>query len=136
MEDSRLAGSLPTSRAAAAGPVLELHHHDGDVVGATAVEGLQHDALGAVVRLIQPLAHEAHRLLVAEGIPQAVRRQDHELGLQLVQVEGHNVGVGDDHVEVLQRVVAQRAGHGQDTLHAPGAVEADETTWGSRGAQM
>lgn len=78
--------------------------------------------------LVQPLPDEADRLLVAESVPQAVRRQDHELRLQLVQVEGHDVGIGNDHVEVLQGIVAQRAGHGQDALHAPGAVEADEAS--------
>lgn len=110
-----------------AGLAFELDHHDGDVVRATAVEGLKDDALGAKVRLVQSFPDEANRLLVAEGVPQAVRCQDHELGLQLVQVEGHDVGIGNDHVEVFQRVIAQRAGHGQDALDAPRAIETDET---------
>lgn len=76
--------------------------------------------------LVQSLSDEANRLLVAKGIPQAIRRQDHELWLQLVQVKRHDVGIRDDHVEVLQWVIAQRTGHGQDALDAPRAVEADE----------
>uniref|UniRef100_A0A3Q1IPL0 Uncharacterized protein n=1 Tax=Anabas testudineus TaxID=64144 RepID=A0A3Q1IPL0_ANATE len=31
-------------------------------------------------------------------------------------VEGHDVGIRNDHVEVLQRVIAQRTRHGQDAL--------------------
>lgn len=90
---------------------LKLDHHDGDVVGATTVEGLEDYALGTEVGLVQTLAHEPHRLLVAEGVPQPVRGEDHELRLQLIQVEGHYVGIGNDHVEVFQWVVAQGAGH-------------------------
>lgn len=80
------------------------------------------------MRLAQSFPDEANRLLVAEGVPQAVRGQDHELWLQLVQVKRHDVRVRNDHVEVLQRVIAQRTGHGQDALDAPRAVEADEPT--------
>lgn len=68
-------------------PAFKLDHHDSDVVRASTVKGLKDDALGAKMRLVQPIPDEAHRLLVAEGVPQAVGRQDHELGLQLVQVE-------------------------------------------------
>lgn len=107
---------------------LELHHHDGDVVGAAAVERLQHDALGAEVRLVQAFPHEAHGLLVAERVPQAVRGQDHELRLELVQVKGQDIWVWDDHIQVLQRVVTKRARHGQDALHTPRTVETDEAT--------
>ena len=113
-----------------AGLAFKLYHHDSDVVRATTVEGLEDDALGAEVRLVQSFPDEADRLLVAEGVPQAVGRQDHELRLHLVQVEGHDVRIGHDHVEVLQGVVAQRTGHGQDALDAPWTVETDETTWG------
>ena len=122
---------LPRLAAAAAPPssTLELHHHDGNVVGAAAVEGLKDDALGAEVRLVQALADEPDGLLVAEGVPQAVGGQDHELRLQFVQVKGHDVRVGDDHVEVFQWVVPERAGHRQDSLHSPGAVETDEASW-------
>lgn len=88
---------------------FKLHHHDGDVVRAAAVERLQDDALGAEVGLVETLADEAHGLLVAEGIPQAIGRQDHELWLQFVQVKGHDVRVGDDYIEVLQWVVPERA---------------------------
>lgn len=98
---------------------FKLDHHDGDVVRTTAVEGLEDDALGTEVRLVQPFPDEANRLLVAEGVPQTVRRQDHELGLQLGQVEGHDVGIGNEYVEVLQRVIPQGAGHGQDALDSP-----------------
>lgn len=105
---------------------FKLDHHDGDVVRATAIEGLEHDALGAEMRLVQSLPDEANRLLVAEGVPQAVRRQDHELGLQLVQVKRHDVRIRNDHVEVLQGVIAQRPGHGQDALDTPRTIEADE----------
>lgn len=111
-----------------AGLAFELDHHDGDVVGATTVEGLEDDALGAEVRLVQALPDEADGLLVAEGVPQPVGRQDHELRLQLVQVEGHDVGIGDDHIEVFQRVVAKGARHGQDALDPPGTVETDEAS--------
>lgn len=51
---------------------FELHHHDGDVVRAAAVEGLEDDALGTEVRLIQALADEADGLFVTEGVPQAI----------------------------------------------------------------
>lgn len=78
------------------------------------------------MRLVQSLPDEADCLLVAEGVPQAVRGQDHELGLQLVQVKGHDVGIWDNHVEVFQRVVAQGARHGKDALDAPRTVETDE----------
>lgn len=115
-----------------AGLAFEFDHHDGDVVGATAVEGLEDDALGAEMRLVQALPDEANGLFVAEGVPQPVRRQDHELRLQLVQVKGHDVGIGDDHVEVFQGVVAERAWHGQDALDSPGTVETNEASWESR----
>lgn len=121
-----------TGRLALAGLAFEFDHHDGDVVGATAVEGLEDDALGAEVRLVQALPDEADGLLVAEGVPQPVRGQDQELRLQLVQVEGHDVGIGDDHVQVLQRVVAERARHGQDALDSPGTIETDEASWEAR----
>lgn len=88
-------------RLALTGLAFKFDNHDSDIVGAAAVEGLEDDALGTEMGLIQPLPDEADRLLVAEGVPQAVRCQDHELRLQLVQVEGHNVGIGNDHVEVL-----------------------------------
>lgn len=78
--------------------LFKLHHHDRDVVWAAAVKRLQHDALGAEMWLVQALADETHGLFVAEGVPQAIRRQDHELGLQFVQVKGHHVRLGDDHV--------------------------------------
>ena len=117
-----------------AGFAFKLDHHDGDIVRATTVEGLEDDALGAEVRLVQSFPDEANRLLVAEGVPQAVRRQDHELRLQLVQVKGHDVGIGNDHVEVFQRVISQRTGHGQDALDTPRAIETNETACGgSRG---
>lgn len=119
-------------RLALASPAFEFDHHDGDVVGTTAVEGLQDDALGAEMRLVQALPDEADGLVVAEGVPQPVGRQDHELRLQLVQVEGHDVGIGNDHVEVFQGVVAERARHGQDPLDSPGTVETDEASLGAR----
>lgn len=115
-----------------AGLAFEFDHHDGDVVGATAVEGLEDDALGAEMRLVQALPDEADGLFVAEGVPQPVWRQDHELWLQLVQVKGHDVGIRDDHVEVFQGVVAKRARHGQDALYPPGTVETDEASWEAR----
>lgn len=96
---------LLPSLAAPPSSTFELHHHDSDVVGAAAVEGLQDDALGAKVRLVQTLADEPDGLLVAESVPQAIGCQNHELWLQFVQVKGHDIGVGDDYVEVLQRVV-------------------------------
>lgn len=102
---SKLDHDLLSRLATPAGSTFELHHHDGDVVGAAAVERLEDDALGAKVRLIQTLADKPDGLLVAESVPQAIRRQDHELWLQFVQVKGHDVGVGDDYVEVFQRVV-------------------------------
>lgn len=108
------------------GLAFKLDHHDGDVVGATTIEGLEDDALGAEMRLVQSFPDEANRLLIAEGVPQAVRRQDHELRLQLVQVKRHDVRIRNDHVEVLQGVIAQRTGHGQDALDTPRAIEADE----------
>lgn len=111
-----------------AGLAFKLDYHDGDVVRATTIKGLEDDALCAEMRLGQSFPDEANRLLVAEGVPQAVRGQDHELRLQLVQVKRHDVRIGNDHVEVLQRVIAQRTGHGQDALHTPRAVEADEPT--------
>lgn len=79
--------------------------------------------------LIQAFLDEPDSLLVAESIPQAVGCQDHELWLQFVQVKGEDVGVGNDNVQVLQRVIPQRAGHGQDPLNTPGAIKADESTW-------
>lgn len=109
-----------------AGLSLKLDHHDGDVVRATAIKGLEHDALSAKMRLVQSLPDEANRLLVAEGVPQAVRCQDHELRLELVQVKRHDVGIRNDHVEVLQGVIAQRTGHGQDALDTPRTIKADE----------
>lgn len=108
---------------------FELHHHDGDVVGASAVERLEDDAFGAEVRLVQTLANEPDGLLVAESIPQAVRCQDHKLRLEFVQVKGHDIRVRDDYVEVLQWVVPKRAGHSQDSLHSPGSIKTDETSW-------
>ena len=129
---SQLEPDLIPALATPPGSALELHHHDGDVVGAAAVEGLEDDALGAEVRLVQALADEPDGLLVAESIPQAVGRQDHELWLKFVQVKGHDVRVGDDDVEVLQRVVSKRAGHGQDPLDSPGAIKTDETSWKGR----
>lgn len=126
---SKLEPDLIPALATPPGSALELHHHDGDVVGAAAVERLEDDALGAEVRLVQALADEPDGLLVAESVPQAVGRQDHELWLKFVQVKGHDVRVGDDDVEVLQRVVSKRAGHGQDPLDPPGAIKTDETSW-------
>lgn len=111
---------------------FELHHHDSDVVGAAAVKRLQDDAFGAEVRLVQALANEPDGLLVAESIPQAIGRQDHELWLEFVQVKGHDIRVRDDYVEVLQWVVPQRAGHSQDSLHSPGSIKTDETSWNRR----
>lgn len=108
-----------TGRLLLAGFAFKFDHHDSDVVRTTTVEGLEDNALGTEVRLIQSFPDEAHRLLVAEGVPQAIGRQDHELRLQLVQVEGHDVGIRNDHVEVLQRVIAQRTRHGQDALDTP-----------------
>lgn len=115
-----------------AGLAFEFDHHDSDVVGTTTVEGLEDDALGAKMRLIQALPDEADGLFVAEGVPQPVGRQDHELRLQLVQVKGHDVGIGNDHVEVFQGVVAKRARHGQDPLDSPGTIETDEASLGAR----
>lgn len=92
---------------ALSGLAFKFDDHYSDVVRAAAVVGLEDDALGAKMGLVQPRADEAHRLLVAERVPQAIRRQDHELWLQLVQVEGHDVGIGNNHVEVLQGVVSQ-----------------------------
>lgn len=111
-----------------AGLAFKLNHHDGDVVRTTTIEGLEDDALGAEVRLVQSFPDEANRLLVAEGVPQAIGRQDHKLRLHLVQVKRHDVGIRDDHVQVLQRVIAKRTGHGQDALDTPRAVETNETT--------
>lgn len=113
-----------------AGLAFEFDHHDGDVVGTTAVEGLEDDALGAEMRLVQALPDEADGLFVAEGVPQPVGRQDHELRLQLVQVKGHDVRIRNDHVEVFQGVVAKRARHGQDPLDSPGTIETDEASLG------
>lgn len=114
------------------GLAFEFDHHDSDVVRTTTVEGLEDDALGAEMRLVQALPDEADGLFVAEGVPQPVGRQDHELRLQLVQVKGHDVGIGNDHVEVFQGVVAKRARHGQDPLDSPGTVETDEASLGAR----
>lgn len=91
--------------AAPSSSTFELHHHDGDVIRAASVERLEDDALGAEVRLVQTLTDEPHRLFVTECVPQAVGRQDHELWLQFVQVKGHDIRIGDDYVEVFQRVV-------------------------------
>lgn len=110
------------------GFTFKLDHHDSDVVRATTIEGLEDNAFGAKMRLIQPFPDKADCLLVAEGVPEAIRCQDHELGLQLVQIEGHDVGIGDDHVEVLQGIIAQRARHCQDALYTPRAVETNEAT--------
>lgn len=107
---------------------FKFDYHDSDIVRATTIEGLEDDALGTKMRLVQSLPDEADCLLVAEGVPQAVRCQDHELWLQLVQVKRHDVRIGNDHVEVLQGVIAQRTGHGQDALDTPGTIEADEPT--------
>lgn len=115
-----------------AGLAFEFDHHDGDVVRTTTVEGLEDDALGAEMRLVQALPDEADGLFVAEGVPQPVGRQDHELGLQLVQVKGHDVRIGNDHVEVFQGVVAKGARHSQDALDSPGTVETDEASLGAR----
>lgn len=111
---------------------FEFDHHDSDVVGTTTVEGLEDDALGAEMRLVQTLPDETDGLFVAEGVPQPVGCQDHELRLQLVQVKGHDVGIRNDHVEVFQGVVAKRAWHSQDPLDSPGTVEADEASFGAR----
>lgn len=92
-----------------AGLAFEFDHHNSDVVGATAVEGLEDDALCAEMRLVQALPDVADGFFIAEGVPQPIRRQDHELRLQLVQVKGHDVRIGDDHVKVFQGVVAKRA---------------------------
>lgn len=70
-----------------AGLAFKFDNHDSNIVRAPTVEGLEDDALGAKVRLVQSLPDEADCLLVAEGVPQAVRCQDHELWLQLVQVK-------------------------------------------------
>lgn len=83
------------------GPAFELHHHDGDVVRATTVERLEDNALGTEVRLIQTLADEPNGLLVTEGVPQAIRCQDHEFWLQFIQVKGHDIRIRDDYIEVL-----------------------------------
>lgn len=114
--------------AAPPSPAFKLHHHDCDVVRAATVERLEDDAFGAKVRLVQTLAHKPHCLLVAEGVPQAVGRQDHELWLQLVQVKGHNVGVRDDDVEILQWVVSQRTRHGKDSLNSPRSIKTNESS--------
>lgn len=111
-----------------AGLPFKFDNHDSDVVRATTIEGLEDEALGTKMRLVQVLPDEANGLFVAEGVPQAVRGQNHELRLQLVEVKRHDVRIGDDHVEVLQGVIAKRTGHGQDALDTPGAVEADEPT--------
>lgn len=97
--------------AAPSSSTFKLHHHDGDVIGAAAVERLEDDTLGAEVRLVQTLTDKPHRLLVAEGVPQAVGCQDHELWLQFVQVKGHDIRIGNDYIEVFQRVVPQGTGH-------------------------
>lgn len=115
-----------------AGLAFEFDHHDGDVVGTTTVEGLEDDALGAEMRLVQALPDEADGLFVAEGVPQPVGCQDHELRLQFVQVKGHDVRIGNDHVEVFQGIVAKRARHGQDPLDSPGTIETDEASLGAR----
>lgn len=78
--------------------LFEFNHHDCDVVWAATVIRLQDDALGAEMWLIEALTDEAHGLLVTEGIPQTIRRQDHELGLQFVQIKCHDVRFRDDHV--------------------------------------
>lgn len=80
---------------------FELHHHDGDVIRAAAVEWLQHDAFGTKVWLVKALSDKAYSLLIAEGIPQAVRGQDHELRLQFVKVEGQDVRIGYNNIEVF-----------------------------------
>lgn len=120
--------NLVASLAATSRPAFKLYHHDGDVVRAATVERLQDDALGAEVGLVKTLADKPHGLLVAEGVPQAIGRQDHELWLQFIQVKGHDVRVGDDYIEVLQWVVPERAGHGQDPLNSPGTIKTDEST--------
>lgn len=81
--------------------LFKFNHHDGDVVWAATVKRLQHDALGAEMWLVKALADETHSLLVTEGVPQAIRCQDHELGLQFVQVKGHHVRFRDNHVQLL-----------------------------------
>lgn len=121
-------GLLPCL-ATSSSSTFELHHHDGDVVGAAAVEGLKDDALSTKVRLIESLADKPNGLLIAEGVPQSVGSQDHELWLQFVQVKGHDIRVGDHNIEVFQRVIPKGAGHGEDALDSPRAIKTDETSW-------
>lgn len=107
-------------------PVSEVDDHDGDVVQGAAVIRLQGDALRAVVRLVQALLHEGHRLLVTEGVPQPVGRQDQELRPVVGQVEGQHVRVCDHQLLVLEGVVAHRPGRRQDAGNSPHAVERHE----------
>lgn len=106
---SKLDPDLLASLVTAPSSTFELHHHDSDVVGAATVERLEDNAFGAEVRLVQTLANEPDSLLVAESIPQAIGGQDHELWLQFVQVKGHDIGVRDHYIEVLQWIVPKRA---------------------------
>lgn len=72
--NSKLDPDLLPGLATPPSSTFKLHHHDGDVVGAAAVERLEDDALGAKMRLIQTLADEPDSLLVAESVPQAIGR--------------------------------------------------------------
>mmetsp|Transcript_26412 Transcript_26412/g.82341 ORF Transcript_26412/g.82341 Transcript_26412/m.82341 type:complete len:302 (-) Transcript_26412:262-1167(-) len=64
--------------------------------------------------------HDARRLLVADGVPEAVARED-EVEVVVADLVLHHVG-RRRHVR-LEQHVAERARDGEDALHAPGSVE-------------
>lgn len=80
------------------------------------------------MRFIQALLDESNSFFIAESIPEAIWCQDHELGLELVQVKGQDIWVWDDHIEIFQWIIPQGSRHGQDSLDPPGAIETDKTT--------
>ena len=70
--------------------------------------------------------HESHGFLVGECVPEAVGGEEGKVVDGGVDAEGEDVGLGGEDVLVLERVVAEGAGGGEDALDAPHAVERDE----------
>ena len=107
--------------------ISKINDYYRNVVQRSAVKRLQRDALRSVVGFVQSFLDEGDRLLVRESVPQSVGGQNDEHGPVVGEVERQNVRVGDQHLLVLQGVIAQGPRRGQDTRHPPHAVERYET---------
>lgn len=106
----------------------QIHHHYCYIIHGTSVECLKDEAFSAKMGLPQSLFDILDGFLVGKGIPQSIGGKDQELGIVFIKVKGQDVGVSDHKLVILERVVSDGTGSGQDSCHTPDAVESDKTS--------